>query len=123
MGLFNKKTDELLCPLLNGPCIKEKCMFWTKLVGNNPQTGQPIDEFDCAIKWLPLMLVENSQMTRQGSATVQDFRNDVHRVGQAIAEESVKRRELEERRLEIDERILEHSEKKLLEAPKKKSKK
>lgn len=131
MSLFGKdeKNQKPICPLLNGPCIEHKCMFWTKLIGEDPQTRKAYDQWGCAIAWLPIMLVENAQMTRQGSSTVQEFRNDVHRVGTALAEESIKRRELEQQRLEIDKRLLEIKEEmpKLLpsisSAPKKSKKK
>jgi hypothetical protein len=110
MGLFNNKDDKgcKTCPFLNKDCIEDKCMFWTKLIGEDPQTRQPYDQWSCAIAWLPVMLVENSQMTRQGTSTVQEFRSEVHGAAKMLADESIRRRELEETRLEIDKRLLEH---------------
>lgn len=123
--MFNKKKpsneckDFSHCPLIGGLCIQKKCAFYTKVQGKDPQSEKIYDEWKCAIVWLPIMLIENSQMTRQGTATVQNFRNEVHQAAQAIGEESVRRRELEERRIEMDERILEHANKKLLKSGKK----
>ena len=66
------------------------------------------------------MLVENAQMVRQGTATVQEFRSEVHGAAQRALDEAQARRELEERRIDIDERLLEHTKKvKVLESGKK----
>jgi hypothetical protein len=44
----------------------------------------PIDEQRCAIAWLPLLLVENSQQQRQTSAAVESFRNEMVRDNQGL---------------------------------------
>lgn len=63
------------CPLLNKKCIESECMFWCHLIGTNPQTGSPLDEFNCAISWLPLLLIENANTVRHTQAAIEDFRN------------------------------------------------
>ena len=45
------------CPLVNGPCKKFECKWWIQVRGNNPQTGQEIDEWDCTIAFLPMLIV------------------------------------------------------------------
>ena len=65
------------CPLIQGDCKQFACMFWMKLIGKHPQTGDPIDEYDCTIKWLPILLIEGSQETRQAAAAIESFRNQV----------------------------------------------
>jgi len=50
---------------------------FTQLRGNNPNTGEPIDEWGCAIAWIPVLLIENSQQQRQTGAAVESFRNEV----------------------------------------------
>jgi hypothetical protein len=42
----------------------------------NPNTGEDIDEWGCAITWLPLLTIENSQQQRQTAAAVESFRNE-----------------------------------------------
>ena len=42
----------------------------------NPQTGEEVDEWDCAVKWVPMMLIENTQMQRQTGAAIESFRNE-----------------------------------------------
>lgn len=67
------------CPLIKGECIQFKCMFFTQLRGADPQTGKEIDEWDCAIKWLPVLLIEGAKETRQGAAAIESFRNEMVR--------------------------------------------
>lgn len=45
--------------------------------GSNPNTGAEVDEWGCAIAWLPMLMVENSQMQRHTGAAVESFRNEM----------------------------------------------
>lgn len=63
-------ADGEFCPLIEDKCITHKCRFFKKLLGTNPQTGQEIEEFDCAIAMLPILLVENARVGRQTAASV-----------------------------------------------------
>jgi len=66
------------CPLDNfNPCRQTDCAWFTQLRGNNPQTGEPVDEWGCAIAWIPVLLIENSQQQRQTGAAVESFRNEM----------------------------------------------
>ena len=53
------------CPLVGGPCKKFDCKWWIQLRGTHPQTGQPVDEWDCTVSMLPMLLIEASQQARQ----------------------------------------------------------
>ena len=64
------------CPLVNGKCKEEKCAFYTTVRGVNPQTGAEIDNTGCAIQFMPLLLIENSQQQRQTGAAVESMRNE-----------------------------------------------
>ncbi len=33
-----------------------KCRWWTRIEGKNPQTGAPVDRYDCSIAWLPMVV-------------------------------------------------------------------
>jgi len=59
------------------PCRQTDCAWFTQLRGNNPNTGEPIDEWGCAIAWIPVLLIENSQQQRQTGAAVESFRNEM----------------------------------------------
>lgn len=45
----------------------------------DPQTGQQIDKPGCAVAWLPILTVENSQQQRQTAATVDKVANEVQK--------------------------------------------
>ena len=45
----------------------------------NPNTGEMVDEWNCAIAWVPMMQIETSQQARQAGAAVESFRNEVVR--------------------------------------------
>lgn len=66
-----------LCPLLKKDCVGLQCNWFTQLRGTNPQSGQEIDEWGCAVAWLPVLLIENSQQQRQTGAAVESFRNEM----------------------------------------------
>lgn len=66
------------CPL-NGfnPCKQLECAWFLQIQGTNPNTGQEINEWGCAISWLPILTIENSQQQRQTGAAVESFRNEM----------------------------------------------
>lgn len=66
------------CPLNKfKPCKQLECAWFIQLRGTNPNTGQEIDEWGCAIAWQPILMIENSQQQRQTAAAVESFRNEV----------------------------------------------
>jgi hypothetical protein len=48
-----------------------------RIAGLDPNTGQEIDHWGCAISWMPTLLIENSQQQRQTGAAVESFRNEM----------------------------------------------
>jgi hypothetical protein len=73
------------CPLIKKDCIGIKCSWFTQVRGTNPNTGQEVDEWGCAMTWLPVLLIENAQQSRQTGAAVESFRNEVVAVNQQQA--------------------------------------
>jgi len=75
------------CPLIKEDCCQLKCAFFTQVRGNNPNTGEEVDEWACAIAWMPVLMIENSQQQRQTGAAVESFRNEMvknNEVGQQL---------------------------------------
>ena len=72
------------CPLIGEECMKLKCEWFTQMRGTNPQTGEEVDEWGCAVTWLPMLLIENSQQQRQTGAAVESFRNETIKVSQLL---------------------------------------
>ena len=48
-----------------------------KIRGNNPNTGEEVDEYGCSMAWLPMLMIENSQQQRSTGAAVESFRNEM----------------------------------------------
>ncbi len=72
------------CPLIGDDCKELACAWFIQLRGKHPQTGAPLDEWDCAMKWLPVLLIEGSQETRQAAAAIESFRNEMARGQRAV---------------------------------------
>jgi hypothetical protein len=72
------------CPL-DGfkPCRQLECAWFLKIAGTNPNTGEPIEDWGCAMSWLPILAIENSQMQRQTGAAVESFRNEMVKANEA----------------------------------------
>jgi hypothetical protein len=68
-----------ICPLHKVDCstVCHKCPWWTLVRGKNPQSEEMIDDWRCAVALLPMLLIENAQMSRQTGAAVETFRNGV----------------------------------------------
>lgn len=79
------KTDETgsQCPMSQQPCAEKKCAWWIQVRGHNPNTGEAMDHWGCAMSWMPVLLIENSQMQRQTGAAVESFRNEMVRGNEA----------------------------------------
>ena len=74
------------CPLNNfEPCKQLECAWFIKMRGNNPNTGEDVDEWACSMAWLPILLIENSQQQRSTGAAVESFRNEMVRVDEVNA--------------------------------------
>jgi hypothetical protein len=68
------------CPIAAfQPCKELECAWFIQLRGKNPNTGEDVDEWGCAISLVPMLLIENSQQQRQTGAAVESFRNEMVR--------------------------------------------
>jgi hypothetical protein len=67
------------CPLIRKDCVGLKCSWFAQVRGMNPNTGEMVDEWGCAVAWIPMLQIETSQQARQTGAAVESFRNEVVR--------------------------------------------
>ena len=66
------------CPLNSfEPCKKFDCAWFMQLRGQDPNSGEEIDDWGCVVAWLPKLLLENALMSRQTGAAVESFRNEM----------------------------------------------
>lgn len=73
-----------ICPLYREPCKQLDCAWFTQLRGTHPQSGADIDEWGCAVAWLPVLLIENAKESRQTGAAVESFRNEMVKSNAAV---------------------------------------
>jgi len=76
---MKKNQSGTFCPLIKKECVEHKCSWWMHVRGMNPNTGEDIDHWACAVTWMPMLTIENSQQQRQTGAAVESFRNEVVR--------------------------------------------
>lgn len=57
-----------------------RCQWYVNLKGKHPQSEEIIDEWDCAISWMPIMQVEVAQTNRGQTAALESFRNELTNV-------------------------------------------
>jgi hypothetical protein len=75
------------CPLNNfEPCRELECAWFTQIRGHNPNTGAEIDDWGCAISWMPILMIENSQQQRSTGAAVESFRNEMVKANSMLLE-------------------------------------
>lgn len=78
MGLLNV---EHFCPLgsdceeLVGKTIK-RCAWYTKIVGTDPSSEKEIEDWACAMSWMPILQVEMSKTNRESTASLDSLRNE-----------------------------------------------
>lgn len=74
------------CPLLKKDCIGLKCAWFTQVRGTHPQSGEDVDHWDCAISWMPALMINNANEVRQGAAATESFRNEMVHASQVNAQ-------------------------------------
>ena len=70
------------CPLIKKDCKGLECNWFMNVRGYNANTGKEIDEWGCAITWIPVILIENASQQRQTGAAVESFRNEMVRINE-----------------------------------------
>ena len=79
------------CPLNNfEPCKQLECAWFLKINGKHPQSNEELEEWGCAIAWLPIMMIENSQQQRQTGAAVESFRNEMVKAQETVLQIATK---------------------------------
>lgn len=75
---FMKIEPKPNCPLDSfKPCRQLDCAWFMKISGQDPQSGTEIDDWGCAVAWLPVLMIENSRQQHQTGAAIESFRNEM----------------------------------------------
>lgn len=54
-----------------------RCPWFVKVIGQHPQTGEQMDKYNCAMTWLPILLIENTASSNSAGAAIESFRNEM----------------------------------------------
>jgi hypothetical protein len=75
------------CPI-NGfeECKQLDCAWFTKLAGKNPQGGKEVEEWGCAVTFIPLLMVANTNANKHTASAVESFRNVMVKQHQEVYE-------------------------------------
>jgi len=65
------------CPLIKEDCIMHKCAWFTSVRGVDTNTGKEVDEFGCAVAWLPVLMINTANESRKTCAATESFRNEM----------------------------------------------
>lgn len=55
----------------------ERCAWYVEMEGQDPQNGELLREWRCAIAWQPILMVEQARQTRSVAAATESFRNEM----------------------------------------------
>lgn len=87
MEIIMALEKKVICPYMstfNHECVEDgkmingeivACRFWVYVHGKHPQTGEEVKNGDCAVSWMPVLLIENSKVNRETGAAIESARN------------------------------------------------
>lgn len=64
------------CEKVVGDTI-ETCHLYISISGENPQTGEQMDQKGCSLAWAPIIMLEGNKEMRGAAASVQSLRNEL----------------------------------------------
>lgn len=59
-----------------------RCPWYIMVRGTDINTGKEIDDWGCAIAWMPTLMINTANESRKGVAATESFRNEMVRQGQ-----------------------------------------
>ena len=69
--------------------LRDRCPKWVFFRGTDPNTGQEVNNYDCADRWQVRMMMEIAQETRMGAAETNKFRNIMFRLASGEAPQDI----------------------------------
>lgn len=78
--------SEKLCPITADPCMQHSCEFFLPVTGKNPNTGEPLREFECVHKLTPIFLMGTIQAVTKLDAEVSAARSETRQQSQQLSE-------------------------------------
>lgn len=63
--------------MVEGRQILYRCPWYVEVAGLNPNTGEELKEFNCAITWMPTLMINAANEARKGAMATEAFKNEV----------------------------------------------
>jgi hypothetical protein len=57
--------------------VKHHCQKWMQMIGKHPQSEELINRHGCADSFLPIVMIENTQLQHQTAKAVESMRNEI----------------------------------------------
>jgi hypothetical protein len=71
------------CPLIRKDCKEHQCAWYLNIQGENPQTGEVVNNWQCAINAIPLLQIETSRTVRQNHSATVGVREEINKATKA----------------------------------------
>lgn len=59
-----------------------RCPWYIMVRGTDMNTGKEIDDWGCAIAWMPTLMINTANESRKGVAATESFRNEMVKQGE-----------------------------------------
>lgn len=59
-----------------------RCPWYVMVRGTDMNTGKEIDDWGCAIAWMPTLMINTANESRKGVAATESFRNEMVKQGE-----------------------------------------
>lgn len=66
----------------NGKQYLARCPWYVQVRGVDNNTGKEIDDWGCAIAWMPTLAINTANESRKGVAATESFRNEMVKQGE-----------------------------------------
>ncbi len=74
----------------NGKPVLYRCPWYTMVRGTDMNTGKEVDNWGCAIAWMPTLMINTANEARKGVAATESFRNEVVKERQIVTAEALR---------------------------------
>jgi len=61
----------------NGKQYIARCHWYIKVAGFDTNSGKEVEDWGCAIAWMPPLLINTANESRKGVAATESFRNEM----------------------------------------------
>ena len=55
--------------------VIHRCAWYTELKGTDPQTGEEVSDWKCAIAWMPIVAIEGNKIGMSNTIATEHARN------------------------------------------------